>query len=226
MVRSLQPRAAIIDAALGLAAMLLLTAALIAWRAWILDPRVVTLLAYLAVWIPLSAAVVVACLRHGSGSLIRDFGLRFRPIDLLWGVAIGLLARVLASLLEIISYGSTVPPPIRFAADYDAWWVFAVILAPVVIGPLVEEVFFRGLLLRAVLAQCRSSVLAVVVSGVVFAVAHAVQLPPGAGMLIAGVSTLVLGLAAGSVAVFTGRIGAAVVAHVTFNALGVVPGLF
>jgi uncharacterized protein len=41
----------------------------------------------------------------------------------------------------------------------------------------------------------------------------------------AGLGTLVSGLAAASVAALTGRLGGAIIAHVTFNALVVVPAL-
>jgi uncharacterized protein len=43
---------------------------------------------------------------------------------------------------------------------------------------------------------------------------------------VAGLGTQTFGLAAASVAALTGRLGGAIIAHVTFNALVVVPALF
>lgn len=202
-------------------------------RLWISDPQVALLLSYLAVWVPLSGAVVVAGVgvgsrgRAGAGLL----GLRFRPIDLLWGLTIGLLARVAASLIEIAGYGQmggsgvVLGDPVR-----DLWWLFGTLLAPVLIAPFVEEVFFRGLLLRAVAGATDAArpvalAVAVVVSGAVFALLHVVDAGPGTAAVVVGLSTFVFGVGAASVAAATGRLGGAVIAHFTFNALVVVPAV-
>jgi membrane protease YdiL (CAAX protease family) len=195
-------------------------------------PNTGLLLSYLAVWVPFAALVLVAVFRHGTGSLVRDLGLRFRPIDLLWGLAIGLLARVVASLIEIAGFdhmggrGVTLGEPV-----YDGWWLFGAVLAPVVIAPVVEELFFRGLVLRAVIgtgagSRAASVGIAIAVSGLVFALVHVLQATTVTEAWVAGLGTLVFGLATASVAALTGRLGGAIIAHVMFNALVVVPALF
>jgi membrane protease YdiL (CAAX protease family) len=208
---------------------------------WIADAHLADLAAYLAVWVPLGASVLVASFWHGTRSLVRDVGLRFRPLDALWGLSVGLLARVAASIVEISIYGRmgsggvTLDEPL-----HDAWWLFGALLAPVLIAPFIEEVFFRGLLLRAVSGvtvsngggRMLSAGIAVTVSALVFAALHVLVVGGGSGnsylaaVLVVGLSTLVFGLAAGILAVTTGRIGGAIIAHVTFNALVVVPAVF
>ena len=211
-----------------LAVFLVLLVGAAADRLWPSAPRTVELISYLAAWVPLLGAVLWAGAGSGAGSR----GLRFRPMDLLWGLAVGLLARLTASLIEIAGYGQmgsagatlgTVTP--------DAWWLFTALLAPVLFAPLIEELFFRGLLLAAVAgAAARAGaspraglVTAALVSASVFALVHIVQVGPGIVAIVAGASTFVFGLGAAFLAAATGRIGGAVVAHVTFNALVVIP---
>jgi hypothetical protein len=211
-------------------------------RGWVTDPRLADLLGYAVVWVPLLGAVLVACFWRGCRSLARDFGLRFRPLDLLWGVTIGLLARVVASLIELAGYGhvGTGAATLDSAAMPDAgswaWWLWLAgvvlvgVLAPVVIAPVIEELFFRGLLLRAVerAITARPGIVhavAVLVSASVFAAMHLIGSGSVTATIVVGVGTFVFGLAAASVTVATGRLGAAIVAHVIFNALVVVPGV-
>jgi membrane protease YdiL (CAAX protease family) len=196
------------------------------------SPNAVLLLSYLAVWVPFAALVQVTVFRHGTGSLVRDLGLRFRPIDLLWGLAVGLLARVAASLIEVAGFGRMGGGEVTFGETiHDGWWLFGSLLAPVLIAPFVEEVFFRGLVLRAVIgtvvgSRAVSLGIAIAVSGLVFALVHVLQVTTASEAWVAGLGTLVFGLAAASVAALTGRLGGAIIAHVTFNALVVVPALF
>ena len=94
---------------------------------------------------------------------------------------------------------------------------------------MIEELFFRGLLLRAFLAAMSASVpskaTAIVVSAAIFAALHIVEAGSGTAALVVGLSTFVVGVATATLAVLTGRLGGAVIAHITFNALGILPGL-
>ena len=213
----------------GAAVVLILGSAPVIARLQFTQPHLALLLSYLAVWVPLLGAVV-ACYLRGSRSLSRDFGLRFRPLDLLWGLAIGLLARVAASLLEIMGYGQMGSSAVTLEQPvYDGWWVFGVILAPIILAPVIEELFFRGLLLRALLAAMSAPVpikaTAIMISAAIFAALHIVEAGSGTAALVVGLSTFVVGVATATLAVLTGRLGGAVIAHITFNALGVLPGL-
>jgi hypothetical protein len=90
--------------------------------------------------------------------------------------------------------------------------ILLLILAVVVGAPIVEEIFFRGLTLRALEARMRRRT-ALVVSAFVFGAAHLLvpQFP----------ALLVIGLICGWLAQRDGRIGRAIWAHVGFNAVTV-----
>jgi membrane protease YdiL (CAAX protease family) len=221
-------------AAIGLVAAVVLVIGLneLFLRGVIRDRALGELLSYLVVWVPLLAAVLTFCFILGSRSLARDIGLRFRPLDLLWGLTLGVIARVMATILEIAGYGQMVSGgAILDEPAHDLWWVFAVILAPVLVSPVIEELFFRGLVLRAVgraaagngAAQRMALGIAVAVSAITFALIHLINAGSPTAVLVIGLSTLLFGLGAGALAAVTGRLGGAIVAHVVFNALVVLP---
>ncbi len=207
------------DAAIALALTVTLVLSVpVLFRGSVLSP----LLGYLAVWTPLLGAVLLSSRFRGTRSLARDVGLRFRPIDALWGLGVGLLARVAATLIEIGVYGRAAPSALTID---DGWWLFTAVLAPMLIAPVVEELFFRGLLLR-VLERSAGPYVAVAVSSIAFAALHLLALTSPSQLLVVGIATLAFGVAAGVLAVVTRRIGGTIIAHVVFNALIVVPGVF
>ncbi|WP_157415297.1 CPBP family intramembrane glutamic endopeptidase [Agromyces allii] len=215
------------DAAAGI---LLAAACSLGWawltRTVVIDEWLQVLGAYLAVWVPLVVVLCIADVARGRRSFAADFGLRVRWIDLLWGVGLGLLVRGLVTLIELAWTGRTSLDGgvLALPTGFALW--FGIVIAPVVIGPLVEETFYRGLVLRAVQRRTggRAAVaasVAVVVSALVFGLAHLAQgaaLSPTAAA-VTFVSTFVFGLAAGALAVATGRLGGAIIAHMVFNGM-------
>ncbi len=190
-----------------------------------LDGNLGLLLSYLVVWVPLLGACAIACYLRGTRSPARDFGLRFTWLDVLFGLGVGLLVRALASVIEIAVYGRMSLGGVTFGETiYDGWWMFGTLLAPILIAPFVEELFFRGLVLRATLraglasgGRGAASVVAVIVSAALFSLLHLVEVSNVQTAIVLGLSTLILGLATGAISLFTGRIGGAMVAHATFN---------
>jgi membrane protease YdiL (CAAX protease family) len=83
-------------------------------------------------------------------------------------------------------------------------------------APVVEELFFRGLLLRALQRRVPDGA-AVAVSAVLFGVAHVQDLAPGA-LLVVIVSLVALGAVLATLAVRTGRLGPGMWTHAAFNA--------
>jgi membrane protease YdiL (CAAX protease family) len=158
-------------------------------------------------------------------------GLRFRPIDLLWGVGIGFIGRSVDAILRLVMVGSTglgQQPTISAIAAPIAQTVALGIIAPVLIAPVLEEIYFRGLIQRSTaallepLGTVTKWTAAVILTSLAFALVHALLLlaQPEEAML-AGISTFVFALLAGTVAAATNRLGGAVVGHVVFNGLGV-----
>ena len=174
-------------------------------------------------WGGFFGAAVLASRLRGTKHLVPDIGLRFRWIDLL-GVPIGVGGQFLVALVYV-----PIAPHVhdfheRFSApaqrltggSHGAGYA-AIAVATVVGAPFFEEVFFRGVLLRA-LARLFGRwggwvgpTLAIVISGTLFGLAHAESLQL-LGLAIFGV---VLGI----VSYRTGRLGMNMVAHASFNAV-------
>jgi membrane protease YdiL (CAAX protease family) len=174
----------------------------------------------LPLWIPLLGGTLLVTTRLGSGDLRRDLGLRFRTWDLVGlplGVATQLaLVPALYALLDLIGLDtSSLDEPARHLtrqADGVGW----ALLLFVMVGlgaPIIEELFFRGLLMRSLQARWNDT-LALVVSSVFFGVVHLqpLQMP---GLIL-------FGLVAGFCAQRTGRLGMSILAHISFNTTTVV----
>jgi membrane protease YdiL (CAAX protease family) len=231
----------------GLAVTLILMWLLVTWLRsasfplFALGGNLALLLSYLVVWIPLLAACAFATYARGTRSLKRDLGLAITLSDVVFGLSVGLLARGLVSILEILTTGRMGLGGVTLGeVVYNGWWVFGTLLAPIIIAPVVEELFFRGLVLRSVQGWVLSTAhgqsgpratprvatcVAILISAMLFALLHMTQALSPSSALILGGSTLILGIGTGVLAVVTGRIGASVVAHATFNAAIIVAAL-
>jgi len=194
----------------------------------IAKPLVIEALSYLLVWTFLLGGVLVASYARGRRSLVADFGLRFTWIDLLWGLGTGFVLRGVSSLIETTIYGARPTGSVVVdAGEIPLSATIALTAAGVLVAPVIEELFFRGLVLRAVEQSTRASrrtatVMGIGVSALVFSVVHMLQLPVGIAMVAVGVSTLIAGVALGTLAALTGRLGGAIVAHMAFNATALV----
>jgi len=177
-------------------------------------------------WGGFAGSAWLASSLRGTGSVVRDLGLRFRWIDLI-GVPIGIGGQVLVALVyvpiasHVHNFSQRFDAPSQRLTGGSHGAAYAVIVVCTVIGaPFFEELFFRGVLLRS-LARLFGNVggwvgpaLAVVVSGVLFGLAHAESLQL-LGLALFGV---ILGL----VSWRTGRLGMNMVAHATFNLMALV----
>lgn len=171
----------------------------------------------LAGWAVFLAAMWHASTRHGTGDFVTDHGVMFRPIDLL-GLGIGVAAQFL--LLEAVYAPLRAVWPDTFDTDAlsetandlvdraSGFSTVVLVLAVVIGAPLVEELFYRGLLQRSLLQRFPPAVVVVAVAAI-FAVIHfrPVEYP---GLFAAG---LVFGVCAWA----TGRLGMAIACHVGFN---------
>lgn len=175
-----------------------------------------TVLLQLPLWGSLLGVTVWACRTKGSRSLRTDFGLWMRRSDVVVGLVAGFAAQVGLLILLIPVYdvlgidpdevGKTANDLADRAPDAFAW--VCLFLMVVVAAPVVEEVFYRGLLLRAI-GKRYGDLIAVVGSGVLFGVIH---FEPVATLALA-----LFGMVLGYLAVRTGRLGPSIWAHVAFN---------
>jgi len=167
---------------------------------------------YLLFWAPLVVAVVVAA-RRGRASPDGGIGrIAFRVTwtDALVGAFVGLLLRCAMIAIELLTAGSVTSSSSMFEADHNLLWFATAIIAPAIIAPVVEELFFRGLILPAI----GTNWIGILGSAIIFSAMH---LAYGFDVLTA-ISTFIVGVAFGILAVRSKRLGAGITAHVVYNA--------
>lgn len=178
-------------------------------------------LSQVGLWTGLVGATVLASRRKGARSLRADFGFRARWTDLGLGAAVAIAVQVVVLplvglLLRPLLGAPDVSGPVQDLMDKASGFAFIGLVATVAVGaPLVEELFFRGLLLRSLQRRLPNAV-AIALSSVAFGLAHASTLPADAVILVM-VSLTVFGAVLATLAVRTGRLGPGIVTHAVFN---------
>jgi membrane protease YdiL (CAAX protease family) len=175
----------------------------------------------LPLWATLLGVAWWATSRKGSGSFTRDFGLRFEWQDVPIGIVVGFAAQfaiagalfVFRALFDVDTSGVGKVAQNLTDRAHDNVGVLVLAVVVVVVAPVVEELFYRGLWLRAA-GRRWGPVLGVVVSATVFGLMH---LQPVDTPALIG-----FGLVAGWLATRYGRLGPAIWAHVAFNLTAVV----
>ena len=180
----------------------------------------------LGLWIGFIGAPWLASRNQGTGHFARDLGLRFRVIDLV-GIAIGIGGQIIVAVMyapfqhDIHDFNG---PSQKLTGGSHGGGFVIIAIATVVFAPAMEELFFRGLLLKALVrlltplraagrARAAGVVLAVILDGLLFGLAH------GEWVQLAGLATFGAILAA--VSYRTGRLGMNMVAHATFNLVAI-----
>ncbi len=178
-------------------------------------------------WIGFFLGPLVASKVRGTGRFLRDLGVRFRLVDLA-GIPLGLAGQLVLDALyaPFIKQLKHFTAPTHKLVGASHGWGFLVIAVLTVCGaPFFEEILFRGLAFKALarlftpLAQgptrrrAAGVVLAVVVDGVLFGLAHW-ELYQFAGLAV-------FGMLLATVSYKTGRLGMNMVAHASFNLVAV-----
>ncbi len=198
------------------------------------------LLGVLPIWLGLLGTAWWASRRHGTGNLIRDLALHFRPIDLAIGLGVGLGLRFVIGVWAVAYSAITGQQPTGnlepvLGGGLGAGVLLVLnVLAIAVIGPAIEEIFFRGLGLRSALASLwrraenprfadpkRRVRYALGATSAVFALLHVSELTDftSAAVLLPGL--FFSGWVFGWLTIRYGRLGPAVISHVVFNATAV-----
>lgn len=178
-----------------------------------------TAVGLVGLWLGLVGSMYVVGRTKGNGNPAVDFGLWFeRPHDLI-GIPMGVATQIIAvpliyvPLTRFVSdLNSRLEAPARDLTKQASSDVGLLILGVLVVvgAPIVEELFYRGLLLRSVRNRFGPNV-AIGVSAFVFAGAHfeLLQFP----------ALLLLGVLLGFLAVRYDRLGPSIFAHAGFNAV-------
>lgn len=157
--------------------------------------------------------------RWGTGRLGADIGLTPRWADLGWGPIVWLaaLGTQVAAALIVTALGVPIANNTEAIEDasIDRTYVVAIVVTAVIAAPIVEEMVFRGVVLRSLRSRL-SWVGAIAVQAVLFGLAH-VDPVRGAGNAGLVVVLTGVGLAFGTAAALLRRIGPSIVAHALFN---------
>ncbi len=156
---------------------------------------------------------------------VADWRLGFKPVDLALGLGtavIGVGAAAVASAIvsNLVSLtDESEADNTQFLTDAEGTpWLYLLLFLVVVGAPLAEELFFRGLALRAIENRA-GPVVAVVGSTILFTLPHFIG-SGLAGTLVLFASIGSVGAVLGTVTVKVGRLWPAIIAHMAFNALG------
>jgi membrane protease YdiL (CAAX protease family) len=183
------------------------------------DSPALLLGAQLGLWTGLVGACVLAVRRHGTGRL-RDLGLRFRAVDLPLGLGFGVATLVGVSRIAVALQGLGIEPKRESVLDPvrpGGWTVVVVLLIAVVGAPVVEELFFRGLLMGGLVARWGVP-LGIVLQAVIFGLVH---LGPTDARGNLGVFLVIapVGAVLGVLRFGYKRLGPGVFTHATYNAV-------
>lgn len=231
------------DVLAGLGALLLLSQ-LLAWP-FLADPHLpaelrLVVAGFLPVWLGLGGAAVLVARIRGSGRLGAELGLRFRWLDLAIGVGLGLGLRLASGLITSVVQSISGQradgnlTQISGTGVGRAATLVNLFIAATLIAPLIEELFFRGLLIRSLLATLkrrgvrrgrvpgptlwrRQRQAVVVVSAVLFALLHLSEVRNPVGAVSLMLTLLLVGGVHAAISLHTGRLGAAILSHVVFN---------
>jgi uncharacterized protein len=176
-------------------------------------------IAQVPLWLALTGVTIFVSREWGTGQFRDDYGLRFRRIDII-GVPIGIVLQVvfvpaLYWALRPVLDSKKLEESAKAITEKgrSSVGVLLLVLLLVVGAPLVEELFFRGMVMRSFQAAHHDT-LALIGSAVLFAIAHFQPLQfPG---------LVLFGLVAGYAAQRTRRLGLGIAIHAGFNATAVV----
>jgi membrane protease YdiL (CAAX protease family) len=190
------------------------------WFAHVPD-AVITFLTYAVLFVGMYRACSFCSTRWGTADLRADFGFSWRPHDITWGLLAWFVAAwVSANATAIVV--AWIPGMTDSAQEYSdsidaigtgTFVVFG--LTAVVAAPIIEELFFRGLLLRAFSARMHVA-WAVTLQALVFGCYH-LSLGLGLYNVAYAVSTAVFGFIMGWIAAWRRTLGVAMTAHAITN---------
>lgn len=179
------------------------------------------ILSELALWIPLLAACIWVTRRRGSGSLVSDFSLRWRPLDIGLGFAGSIAARSTESIailpIAVFLPHFRSPDESVFQMFTTGAYGWTVLILVVCVGaPLIEELFFRGLIQTRLVGRF-GPIFGIGATSVLFGAAHLIGWV-GPLTLVYALAIAGAGVALGTVRHITGRLGTSMMSHSLFNA--------
>ncbi len=176
---------------------------------------------YVFVYGGLTLVVIGVWRRFGTAPLRRNLGLSFRWSDLGWGPLLFIVARMaqVGVTLPLVAIPALRQSSQRYSdmmRNQPTELLIMLVVVGVLVAPVVEELIFRGVLLRSLAARMRAP-FAAVIQGVLFGCYH---FAPSLGLynvvLITANGTF--GVIFGFVALRRRSLGTGIVAHALTNA--------
>jgi uncharacterized protein len=181
------------------------------------SPLLLWMFGQAGLWSAMAVAVVIACRTRGTGNLRNDIGADVKARDVPLGLVIGIVGQLALVPLIYVALGlvvdtSSVADPARdVVGELGAGWnIVPLAIGLVLIAPVVEELFYRGFVLRTFEARYGRTV-GVVGSAALFGASHFQPLQ------LFGL--FALGIVLATLASRFNRLGIAIVAHMGFNAV-------
>ncbi len=169
----------------------------------------------------------IASRRKGIGRLAADYGLTGKGLDVAIGLGAGIVGLIAAgsvglgidALLGAEEATSNVPVDSLGSTGEIVVFAFAIAL----VTPVIEELFFRGLLYRSLLKRGRSVVRSTLITTAVFTLPHLTAASTGTAVVSLSATIFTLGLAFNLAAHWTGnRLLAPIIAHMVINGTAVI----
>jgi membrane protease YdiL (CAAX protease family) len=170
---------------------------------------------------PMVAWCVHSSRQWGTGSLRHDLGVRLRPVDVGWAPVIWISCVAAQIAVGIVILLTNIPLTSNTEGindlDADRGYVISTLVLAVIAAPFVEELLFRGVVLRG-LRSALAVVPAVALQAVLFGVAH-VDPVRGSGNIGLVLVLAAVGAVLGTAAHLLRRIGPTMLAHAILNAV-------
>ncbi len=190
-------------------------------------PAWVVVCGLVGLWIGFLGAVFLTSRARGTGSIRRDMRLEVRPWDLVIGPVVGVAGQLVLLPLLYLPLEHFIPhlskrlsqPAKHLTGGFPGADLAVIAVLTVVVVPVVEEMLFRGVVLRGFLkvfdgtGRVLGPVLACCATGVVFGLAH-FELLELLGLAVFGAMLSVM-------AYKFGRLGPGIFAHAAFNLVAV-----
>jgi len=175
-------------------------------------------------YLPLIIVCRFVLARFATGKLGDDIGLRYRTVDLGWGPVTWLASLGAQIVVAIIILTLDIPLVSNTEGvsklSGNRTYIIAFAVLAVLVAPVVEEIVFRGVILRGLCSRFPAW-LAIGLQGVLFGAAH---IDPVRGMGNIGLVMVLaaVGAVLGGAAYFTRRLAPTMIAHGLINILAVI----
>ena len=172
-------------------------------------------------YMPVVLWASISARRWGTGDLLGDLGLRARWVDLGWGPVIWIGAITAQIVLGALILAVDIPTVSNTEGISEMSGqrgdLLVLAFGAVVLAPVIEELVFRGLLMRSLLGVMGAP-WAILIQAVLFGLVH---LNPEAGLANIGLVIILtgVGVVLGVGAHRLGRLAPSIIAHAIFNAV-------